>query len=77
LDGASKFIPWKLRLSILMEEHLEKEFVELVDPTPLAAHRKKESEVKIIILDYVTGKKMLDFLVALFYNSYAFGHMLL
>jgi hypothetical protein len=56
LDGASNFVPWKLRLQILMEEvdlweHVEKEIPEPTDPTQLATHRKKEAKVKRIILD--------------------------
>jgi hypothetical protein len=37
LDGASNFVPWKLRLQILMEEvdlweHVEKEIPKPIDP---------------------------------------------
>jgi hypothetical protein len=56
LDGASNFVPWKLRLQLLMEEvdlweHVVKEIPEPIDPTQLVAHQKKEAKVKRIILD--------------------------
>jgi hypothetical protein len=58
LVGGSNFVPWQLRLQILMEEadlweHVEKEISKHADPTPLAAQRKKKAKVKRIILDSV------------------------
>jgi hypothetical protein len=58
LDGASNFVPWKLRLQILMEEadlweHVEKVILEPTNPTQLATHQKKEAKAKRIILDSV------------------------
>jgi hypothetical protein len=59
LDGASNFIPWKLRLQMLMEEakiweHVEKEIATPIDDLKLlATHNKKEAKDKRIILDFV------------------------
>ena len=55
LDGASIFVPWKLRLQLLTEEvdlweNLLKEILELTDPTQLAARQKKEDKVERILL---------------------------
>jgi hypothetical protein len=70
-------------------EHVEKEILEPIDPTPLATHQKKEAKVKRIILDTMkdhfishisdktTCKKMFDSLVELFQNSYAYQYILL
>jgi len=58
LDGYSNFVPWKIKVQILMEEvdlweHVEKKIVEPTNATQLATHWKKEAKVKKIILDCV------------------------
>lgn len=55
-DGASNFVPWKLRLQMLMEEanlweHVLKVVLVHVNPTQVTAHYKKKAKAKIIILD--------------------------
>jgi hypothetical protein len=56
LEGASNFVPWNLRLQMLMEEaniweHAVKVVPKPVDPTQLATHYKEEAKAKRIILD--------------------------
>jgi hypothetical protein len=58
LDGFSDFIPWKIRLQIIMEEvdlweHVENEIQEPNDLAQLDSHQKKEAKVKRIIIDFV------------------------
>jgi hypothetical protein len=49
LDGASNFLPWKARVTLLLKENDLWEIVDKVVPSPtdpqqLAAHEKKRSE---------------------------------
>jgi hypothetical protein len=58
LDGTSNFVPWELRLQLLMEEanlweHVEKEIPKPTNLAQFVAHQKKEAKVKRIVLDYV------------------------
>ena len=70
LNGASNFVPWELKLQILMEEvdlwkHAEKNIPKLTNQAQLEDHRKKGAKVKRIILDsmkdhyisHITNKK--------------------
>ena len=69
IKGASNFIPWKERVTLLLEEFelwdISKEVVMiLIDLDPLAAYNKMNVKEKCILLDtvkdqimpYVTGK---------------------
>lgn len=49
MDGAFNFIPWKLRMQMVLVEveiwgHVEKVIATLIDLTKLAAHNKKETK---------------------------------
>jgi hypothetical protein len=55
LDGASNFLSWKARVSLLLKEHDLWEIVEKVVPTPTNAAKKatleKDIKAQRVILD--------------------------
>jgi hypothetical protein len=58
LDGASNFLSWKARVTLLLKEYDLWEIVDKVvppptDPQALAAHQKKEIKAQWVILDVV------------------------
>ena len=58
LDGASNFLSWKARVTLLLKEHDLWEIVEKVVPTPTnavekAALEKKDIKAQRVILDVV------------------------
>jgi hypothetical protein len=84
LDGASNFLPWKVRITLLMKENDLWDIVKDVvpsDPQQLATHKKKEVKAKKMILDVVkdhliphisektTTKEMFNTLVSLYQSE--------
>jgi hypothetical protein len=58
LDGASNFLSWKVRVTLLLEENDLWDIVKDVVPLPtdlqqLAAHKKKEVKAKWMIMDAI------------------------
>jgi hypothetical protein len=58
LDGASNFLSWKVRVTLLLEENDLWDIVKDVVPSPtdpqqLAAHKKKEVKAKRMIMDAI------------------------
>jgi hypothetical protein len=58
LDGASNFLSWKVRVTLLLEENDLWDIVKDVVPSPtdlqqLAAHKKREVKAKRMILDAI------------------------
>jgi hypothetical protein len=58
LDGASNFLSWKVRVTLLLEDNdlwdIVKEVLPSpIDPQQLAAHKKREVKAKQMILDAI------------------------
>jgi hypothetical protein len=58
LEGATNFQAWKARILLLLEENDLKEYVEvvdadLIDPSELVVHKKKELKAKWVLLELV------------------------
>jgi tryptophan 2,3-dioxygenase len=56
LDGASNFLSWKARVTLLLKEHdlweiMERVVPPLIDATQLAPHEKKGIKAQRVIMD--------------------------
>jgi hypothetical protein len=56
LDGASKFLSWKTRVTLVLKEYdlwelVDKEIFPLIDLTTLEVHEKKDIKVEMVILN--------------------------
>jgi hypothetical protein len=58
LDGASNFLYWKVRVTLVLKEYelwelVDKVVVPLTNPVDLAVHQKKEIKSEWVLLDLV------------------------
>jgi hypothetical protein len=83
LEGPSNFVPCKCRVHELLEKHglqdfVETEIVEPINPMQLAKYKKKMAKTKQVILDKkTTDKEMFDALVTPFQSENINQKMLL